>query len=167
MILAIGGGTAVYYSQPYGEQTMLQPAPEAVVYAYFPIGKDFFLRPGVRLNISWDQSETPQALKVKETDFRYFGELGVVYDWFVLPSLAVGVGLDHQNIKFSTSYPVYLTYDRISATANFFASYFQASVGFPLIKGWLVIEPYARYTIIQDQGFHGFGYGIEATIEII
>lgn len=167
MILAIGGGTSVYYSESYAEQTVVQPAPEAVIYAYLPIGKNFLLRPGIRLNVSWDQSENPQALRIKETDFRYFAELGVVYDWVILPSFSVGVGVDHQSLKFSTSYPVYITYDRISGTANLFASYFQASIGFPVIKGWIVIEPYIRYTLLQDQGSHGLGYGIEATVEII
>jgi long-subunit fatty acid transport protein len=168
MILAIGGGTSVYYSESYAEQTVTETAPEAVIYAYFPVGKNFLLRPGVRLNISWDQTENPQALHIKETDFRYFAELGIVYDWVVLPSLSVGVGVDRQHLKFTTEYPISISYDHITATTNLFASYFQASVGFPLVKGWLVIEPYVRYTLLQDQGgAQGLGYGIEATIEII
>lgn len=166
MIFAVGGGVAVYYAQPYGEQVITQPAPEAVMYMYFPVGKNFYLRPGLRMNFSWDQNESPQSLKIKESDFRYFGELGVVYNWIVLPAFTIGLGVDQRTTHLSAKPPIYVPNDNISSKESLFTSYFQASVGFPLIHGWLMIEPYARYTIVQNEKTQGLGYGIEATLEI-
>lgn len=166
MIFAIGGGVSVYYTQPYAEQTITQPAPEAVIYAYLPLGKHLYLRPGARINYSWDQNESPESLNIKETDLRYYGELGLVFNWIVLPSFSIGLGVDRRTTTFATKPPIYVFQDNISTAENLFTTYIQTSVGFPIIRGWLMIEPYLRYTIVQNETPQGLGYGIEATVEL-
>jgi len=166
MIFALGGGLALYNMQFYAEQTTQQWAPEFVAYAYFPLKSDILLRTGLRMNYAWDQTHNTQALNVSQTDFRYMGEVGVVYNWIVMPSLSTGFGADYRVIKLTTQAPIFVPKDNISSSKNLSTFYLQAGLGFPLIKGLLVIEPYARYTLTWNDPNQVFGYGIEATFQL-
>lgn len=166
MIVAIGGGLAVYEMPFYGGQTTQQFAPEAVGYIYFQIPYNFLIRTGIRMNYAWDQTHNTNALQFSQTDFRYYGELGLAYNWIVIPNIILGLGGDYQTVQLHLKPPIFAPKDNISNSNNLLTMYVQASLGFPLIKGLLVIEPFARYTITEHSSVDVFGYGFEATVQV-
>ena len=160
---AVGGGFHFYIRQDYGESTFTQIAPEIVTYAYFPIYKNLWFRPGFRLNYSWQQPDMPKALKIEETDFRYSLEAGLVFDWFILPSFSYAFGLIYRQTKFITQYPIISSVDSISGSEYIPFSQFQLSLGFPILKGFIVFEPFIRYIMVQNDSRYKWAYGCEAT----
>ena len=163
--LALGGGLSFYNRQEYGESQFTQLAPEFVTYGYFPIYKKLWFRPALRLNYSWQQPDMPKALRIEETDFRYMLETGIVFDWIVIPSFSYALGQIYRTTKFNTQFPITYAKDDISGTENIPMSQFQLGLGFPIAKGFIVVEPYGRYTIVQNDKRYGWGYGIEITFQ--
>ncbi len=166
MIIALGGGLAVYDMPFYATQKTTQFSPEFVAYAYFPIEYNLLFRTGMRFNYAWDQTKNTQSVQINQTDFRYYADIGLAYNWIVIPSISLGLGADYRTIKLHTEPPIYVPEDHISNSKNLGSIYIQASVGFPLIKGALVIEPYGRYTLVENPGTDTWGFGIEATVQI-
>jgi hypothetical protein len=164
--LAIGGGLSFYNRQEYGESKFTQLAPEFVTFGYIPIYKNLWFRPALRLNYSWQQPDMPKALRIEETDFRYLLEFGLVFDWIVIPSFSYAFGQIYRATKFKTQFPITYAKDDISGTKNIPISQFQLGLGFPIAKGFIVVEPYTRYTIVQNDKRYGWGYGIEITFQI-
>lgn len=161
--LAVGAGTSFYVRQDYGEATFTQVAPEIVTYGYFPIYKSLWFRPGFRMNYSWQQPDMPKALRVEETDLRYMFETGILFDWIVIPSLSYAFGQIYRTTKFKTQYPITYAADEISGTENIPFSQFQLGLGFPILKGLIVFEPFIRYVIVQNDKRYKWGYGFEAS----
>ncbi|WP_397600598.1 hypothetical protein [Silvanigrella sp.] len=164
--LAVGGGASFYVRQEYGESTFTQIAPEIVTYGYLPLYKSIWFRPGFRMNYSWQQPDMPKALRIEETDFRYSLETGILYDWIVIPSLSYSFGYIYRQTKFTTQYPITYALDDISGTENIPFSQFQLGLGFPILKGLIVFEPFIRYIIVQNDKRYKWGYGCEATFLI-
>ena len=163
--LALGGGLSFYNRQDYGEATFTQFAPEFVTYGYLNIISNFWFRPGIRFNYSWQQPDMPQALRIEETDFRYMLETGIVFDWIVVPSFSYAIGQIYRTSKFKVGGPISLSKDDISGTEYIPLSQFQLGLGFPILKGFILFEPYVRYTIVQNDKRFGWGYGFEVTFQ--
>ncbi|APJ03980.1 hypothetical protein [Silvanigrella aquatica] len=164
--VAVGGGMAFYSVQSYGESTFTQMAPEIVAYGYYNLFQSFWLRPGIRMNYSWLQPDMPQAIRIEERDFRYLAEVGVVFDWIVVPSLSYGFGYDYRTTNFKVNAPIVSYVDDISGSEFIPFSQFQLGLGFPIFKGLILIEPYGRYTIVQNDSRYGWGYGFEVTFQV-
>lgn len=165
--LAIGGGISFYNRQEYGEASFTQLAPEFVIYGYLPIFSRFWFRPGFRMNDSWQQPDMPKALRIEETDFRYMLETGIVFDWVIVPSFSYAFGQIYRTSKFQTNFPIVYAKDDISGSESIPMSQFQLGLGFPILKGFLLFEPFARYTIVQNDTRFGWGYGFEITFQIL
>lgn len=163
--LAIGAGLSFYNRQEYGESSFTQLAPEFITYGYLPIFSRFWFRPGLRMNYSWQQPDMPQALRIEETDFRYMLETGIVFDWIVVPSFSYAFGQIYRTTQFKTRFPITSAQDDVSGTENIPMSQFQLGLGFPILKGLILFEPYARYTIVQNDKRFGWGYGFEVTFQ--
>lgn len=163
---AIGGGLSFYNRQDYGEATFTQLAPELVSYGYLSIFNNIWFRPGIRMNYSWQQPDMPKALRIEETDFRYMLETGIVFDWIVVPSISYAFGQIYRTTKFKVGTPIFEIKDDISGTEQIPLSQFQLGLGFPILKGFILFEPYVRYTIVQNDKRFGWGYGFEVTFQL-
>ncbi len=164
--LATGLSSAFYIRQDYGESTFSQFTPELVVYGYLPLSTNFWFRPGFRLNYSWLQPDMPQAFQIKETDLKYMLETGIVLDWIILPSLSYAFGFIYRNTTLATNYPITSVNDTVSGSEHLFYSHFQFGIGFPILKGFIVAEPFARYVMVQNDYRFKWAYGLEATFQI-
>lgn len=164
--LATGVSSVFYIRQDYGESTYSQFAPEFVLYGYLPIFTNIWFRPGFRLNYSWLQPDMPQGFQINETDLRYMLETGIVLDWIILPSLTYAFGFIYRNKTLVTNYPITTVNDTVSGSENLFYSHFQFGLGFPILKGFLVLEPFARYVMVQNDYRFKWAYGLEATFQI-
>ena len=166
---AAGIGLTVYLMDIYGETTYNQYTPEAVFYSYIPISDraSFWLRPGLRINYSFLQPAMPQAFKIEECDFRYSIEASVLYDWYVVPSFGFGAGLDYRTTTLKVTQPIVVTNDNISGTENIPFWYLQGSIGIPFLQGFVITEPYVRYSNVQNDARYGFGYGVEVTFSLL
>jgi hypothetical protein len=163
--LAIGAGLSFYNRQDYGEAAFTQLAPEFVTYGYLPVFSNFWFRPGIRLNYSWQQPDMPQALRIEETDFKYMLETGIVFDWIVIPSLSYSFGQIYRTSNFKVGTPITDYKDDISGSESIPISQFQLGLGFPILRGFILFEPYTRYTIVQNDKRFGWGYGFEITFQ--
>ena len=109
----------------------------------------------------------PQAVKIEEYDTAASAELGLLYDWYVIPSLSLGIGQIYRKIKFSTSHDIDYSDDKISTfeTLNFW--HLQFGTGFSLFDGFFVIEPYIRYRKINSDDRSNWIFGLDFTFQIL
>lgn len=164
--MAMGGGLSFYNLQDYGESTFTPIAPEFVTYGYLNIFSKFWFRPGLRLNGTWQQPDMPQALRIEETNLIGMVDAGIVFDWIIVPSFSCGIGKIFRISKFKTQAPIAPGVDNISGTELIPMYQFQIGLGFPILKGLILFEPYGRYTIVQNDQRYGWGYGFEMTFQI-
>ncbi|KAB8033295.1 hypothetical protein [Fluviispira multicolorata] len=164
--MAVGGGVSFYPIRDFGENYFTQVAPEIVIYGYIPLFQRLWLRPGLRANYSWLQPEMPQAIRVEENDLKYDIEIGLVVDWIILPSISFGIGGIYRQISLKTQYPLVVPVDDVSGTDNIPMFQTQLGIGFPIASGIVVIEPYGRYVILENDKRFAWGYGLEVTMQI-
>lgn len=164
--LAAGVGAAFYVRHEYGEATFQQFAPEVVTYGYFPIFSSIWFRPGLRLNYSWQQPDMPQSFKIKEKDLRVMLETGLLLDWVVIPSLSYAFGYIYRDTTLVTNSPIISTNDTISGKETLFYSHVQFGIGFPILKGFIVFEPFGRFVIAENDYRYKWAYGVETTLQI-
>jgi hypothetical protein len=167
--VALGMGVATYTQEHTLDNYFINIAPEFVGYAYFPLAQNFWWRAGFRMNYSWLQPEMPETLRIEANDLRTMVECGVLFDWNVIPSVSMALGYKQTQIRLKYSEPISVVEDHISGVENHLFFHTQFGVGFPILKGLIVIEPYTRYTFEKWQSSDRFrweqmwGYGLEAT----
>lgn len=164
--MATGFNFMVQSRTDYGANSHLLFFPEIVTYAYYHLSENYYLRPGVRLGTNVGRAEMPQSVKIIEDDYRFSGELGVTFDWFIIPSVSVGIGNIYRTIKLDTSPPITVENEKISQTENLIFHYVQLGVGVSLIKGFVVIEPNFRFESVAHDPRIKWNYGLEATIQL-
>lgn len=166
--LAAGASLGFQNRKEYGASDFSRVYPEIVAYGYFGgFMGPLWLRPGVRLAYVTEQAEMPQATRVEERDFVYSGELGFVYDWYVIPSLTVGGGAISRRIKLVTKEPVQDGGGRIGGSESLPLLYAQGGVGVPLFSGFAVVEPFYRYSWVERDSRITYTYGLEVTLQIL
>jgi hypothetical protein len=80
--------------------------------------------------------------------------------------LTFGFGDDFRTIKLKTEAPVDTADDRISGKETLGFWSVQLGAGVPLVRGFLMMEPFARYwSINQDDRSH-WSFGFETTARI-
>lgn len=165
---AAGLGVGWQTRRDYGASTFSRVMPEVVFYGYLgPLGGNVHLRPGARLGYTAFQPEMPSAVRVEESDLSVSGEIGVVYDWYLVPSVSLGGGLIHRSIALKTAAPVSAGSEQISRTENLPHVFAQVGVGLPLWNGFIVLEPYARFASVQGDGRVGTQFGVEITAGVL
>jgi len=161
--LAVGGGVSAFD----GSDGRWNFMPELVGYGVVPLGHALSLRAGAR---AWarglDQPEGPYMLGVHEHDLALAGELGVVRAGPVLPALAVGAAAAVRWIRLAADDAIAVTDSRIDRTELVPSIYLQASLGVPLHRAGIVVEPYARYEHAFGDARIGLGWGVELAIPI-
>lgn len=147
----------------YGANTFQRFSPEAVGVLYIPVMNNVFARPGARMGASVAQPEMPLAVRVEESDVWATAEIGVLYDWMVVPSVSLGLGVDYRSIEFVEDKPVSSSSEKISTTETLPYMTIQAGVGLPVLRGAVLVEPFARYVTMPGDDRVGLGYGIDVT----
>jgi hypothetical protein len=166
--LAVGGSFGFQNRNEYGTSSFTRVHPELVTYGYFggflgPV----WLRPGLRIAYLAEQPEMPQSARVEERDWTFAGELGAVFDWYVLPSLTMGGGVIRRRIELVTKGAVSGGRDDISRTEVLSFLYGQLGVGIPLWKGFVVVEPFYRYSGVKGDARITSTYGLEFTFQVL
>ena len=151
------------FGEGYSERIYLEPVVHGYVATPF---RNLFFRPSVMFSYIWDQPEMPQALRVEEYDLYLGFGAGLVYDWFVVPSLSLGSQIVRREIRLVTKNAVAVERDRISRSEKLFALYVQLGLGVPLFHGFLVMEPFYRFRYFADDPRESGAYGIEMTLQI-
>ena len=164
---ALGFGLGWTNRADYGKGTFTRFAPEILAQTYTQrIDQNFYARPGLRLSYAWLQPEMPSAVRIEETDFAIAPEIGFLYDWYVVPALTFGAGANLRTLKIKTKSPVVEADAKLSRRETLYFGYVQAAVGLPLLKGFLVVEPYFRYNFYRRDSRIKYGYGVDTTFEI-
>lgn len=165
---ALGVAAAWQERRDFGENTRANFVPELVGYGYLRLGETrLFLRPGARLAYSGlTQAEMPSALQIEERDLTATGELGLVLDGPVIPSLTAGGGASSRWISLDVERPVFMTEDRISRQEFLATGYVQAGLGVPLVRGVLLAEPILRYELVSGDDRAHWRYGVELTAQL-
>lgn len=164
--LATGVTLAWTVRHDYGEHTWRRFMPESITYFYLPLASSLYLRTGARLGYAWIQQQMPQAVRIEETDLMISGEAGLLWDWYVVPALSFGAGIDQRTIKLKTEAPVDTAEDDISTkeTLPFWDA--QLGVGIPIASGRVVLEPFARYWNLKGDDRSHWTFGLETTVGI-
>lgn len=164
--LATGLTLAWTIRNDYGEHSWRRFMPESITYFYLPLVNSLFLRPGVRIGYAWIQQQMPQAVRIEETDLMVSGEVGLLWDWYIVPALSFGAGVDQRKITLKTEEPVEDNTSGISTTETMPFWDAQVGVGIPIAKGRVVLEPFARYWNIKGDDRSHWTFGLETTVGI-
>lgn len=165
--LATGLGMGFQNRNEYGTGSFSRLYPEFVTYGYLGgFMGPLWIRPGLRIAYASEQPEMPQSVRVEERDLSFSGEVGIVLDWFVVPSLAVGGGVLSRQVKLVTEGAVSAGTNDISTNEQLPFFHVQAGVGIPLWEGFVVVEPLYRYSWVTQDSRITYSYGAELTFQI-
>ncbi len=166
--ISVASGLAPTWNirQDYGKQNFLRLGYELPTYVYLPVIADLYARTGLRLGYSNAQPEMPGGVKFTETDMSYGLDLGVVYDWYIVPSMSFGYGTINRTIKVKTS-------SRIDSDGTLNRKErlkywsMQIGAGIPVLKGWFLFEPFYRHQSIKADKRTTSAVGFEITVQYL
>ena len=166
--LATGVSFGFQNRNEYGTGSFSRIYPEILVYGYLGgFAGPVWFRPGLRLAYASEQAEMPQSLRVEERDFSGAAEVGVLYDWYVIPSFALGGGIISRKIELVTEGAASSAGDSVGASETLPFIHAQLGVGIPLWQGFVVVEPYYRYASVQKDARITSSYGLELTFRVL
>ena len=162
---AIGVTLGWQERRDYGNARRSNLIPEIVGFGYLPTSHPrLYLRPGVRLGYSGlQQPEYARGLSYREDDAVLAGELGVLYDALVIPSLTVGAGLVGRRIEAASVIDTVDT-SALDGTELQPMLYAQIGTGLSFGDGSIVLEPFVRYEWVRRDARIDWRYGLEATV---
>lgn len=160
---AVGINTLWQVRRDYGENPFFRYTPELFAQTYFDLSSPVFLRPGLRISYAWEQPEMPQSLGVLETDFVACAEVGLVYDWFIVPSFTFGTGINFRTTKLSVKAPIDADSDKISGSERLMLTYAQIGIGIPIENGRVLIEPMLRFQRLELDDRSWLSFGVETS----
>jgi hypothetical protein len=161
---AAGLNAAWSIRKDYGARTFRRFEPEAIGYVYTALPRErLWLRHGARLGYSNDQPQMPKSVRMEEQDWKLSVEEGVIYNSYLVPSLAFGVGYDFRSIQVKTSSPLQSSDDRLDTRESFFWYYLQTGLGLPALKGEYLLEPVLRWQHLRNDQRTNWAFGLEIT----
>jgi hypothetical protein len=161
---AVGLNLAWSIREDYGARTFRRFEPEVVGFMYteLPVDK-LWLRHGARVGYSKDQPQMPKALRMEETDWKVSIEEGVVYSWYVVPSLTFGLGYDWRRVTVKATPPIKSVDSRLNTKETFMWYYTQVGLGLPAMKGEYMLEPILRWQHLSIDRRTNWAFGFELT----
>ena len=101
---ALGASAGFLRQTDFGGVSTTRFVPALVGLAYVNVAPRLYLRPGVRLGITGiTQPAAASDARIEEHGVQGRAELGVLYDAWVIPVIAVGTGLERRSIDFATA----------------------------------------------------------------
>lgn len=162
--LAGGASLGWQLRSDVGHFTRTVLTPELVVQGYVSTPVEaVFLRFGVRVGYGTEQAESPSSLRFHEHDIATHFTAAVLWDWWVVPSLTLGMGPLVRMVDVTTQPPVDPNH-RLDHATVLFSSFLQAGVGFPIAEGVVMLEPYARYEWIPADDRISARFGADVTV---
>jgi hypothetical protein len=159
---AVGASFGFLRQADLGGAVVTQFVPSLVGLAYVNIAPRVYLRPGVRLGLpGLSQPDAASDAHVEEHGVQGRAEISVLYDAWVVPALTVGTGLERRSIDFVARGTVQDS-GALDRTEWLGSVYAQAGLGVPLMRGFIVIEPYYRrhHTFSDDRSSSELGFDI-------
>lgn len=159
---ALGASAGFVRQNDLGSAVTTRFVPALVGLAYVNVAPRLYLRPGARLGI-FGLTQPPAAsdARIEEHGVQGRAEVGLLYDAWVIPVVAVGTGIERRSIDFATAGNVQDSgvADRTEWLGMLYA---QAGVGVPLLRGLVVIEPYVRlqHTASDDRSASELGFDV-------
>jgi len=161
---AAGFNAAWSIRKDYGARTFRRFEPEAIGYVYTALPRErLWLRHGARLGYSNDQPQMPKSLRMEEQDWKLSVEEGVIYNSYLVPSLAFGIGYDFRTVQVKTSSPLPSSDQRLNTRESFFWYYIQTGLGLPALKGEYLLEPVLRWQHLRIDQRTNWAFGLEIT----
>jgi len=156
---ALGASVGFLQQQGLGAETQAKFIPGLLGLAYVPVAPHLFLRPGVRFSyVGLTQAPSSFGARIEERGVQGTAELGISYDAWLVPALAVGGGANYRSIDFIGRGIVADSdaMDRVEWLGMVFA---QVGLGLPLFRGALVVEPNLRlqHTFTDERSLLQFG----------
>jgi hypothetical protein len=165
---ALGLSLGWQQRQDYGKDTRSAFVPEMVGHLYFATAfSRMYLRPGVRLGFAGlDRAEMPSAVQVRERDLGALGEISLLRDGILIPSVTLGAGLAYRWLHLETRPPLSPSKRPIAEGQVLPAVYGQVGVGLPILRGLLVAEPHVRYDHVFGDDRIGWRFGADLTVRL-
>jgi hypothetical protein len=161
---AAGLNIAWSVRKDYGARNFRRFEPEAVGYAYSPLPFNrAWLRHGLRMSYSDHQPQMPKSARLEETDWKLSIEEGLIWNWYISPSMTFGYGYDWRNIKVLKSAPVKSSDSRLNSKQTFTWQYLQFGVGLPALYGEYEFQPSIRFQKLSQDTRTTWGFGFEVT----
>ncbi|MBT8496109.1 MAG: hypothetical protein KJO07_23900 [Deltaproteobacteria bacterium] len=163
--VAVGVGTSWQIRRDFGSETRPTFVPELVGETYVATSNArLYLRPAVRAGFAGIvQAEMPMAIQIREYDISVLGELSVLYDAAIIPTLGVGAGATARWVRGRAEAPLAGDASRFDDFDLLPLVYGQIGAGVPFARGRLVIEPYARYELVIGDERIGWRLGLDTT----
>jgi hypothetical protein len=159
---AVGASFGFLRQEDLGGVMATQIVPSLVGLAYVNVAPRVYLRPGVRLGVAGlSQPDAASDAHIEEHGVQGRAEIGVVYDAWVVPALTVGTGLERRSIDFVARGTVQDS-GALDRTEWLGSVYGQAGLGVPLLRGFVVIEPYYRrhHTFSDQRSWSELGFDV-------
>lgn len=140
-------------------------APELIGYGYLHVHGPVFARVGARLGSrGWIERDMPSELNIHEREVSVAGDIGLVRQGAVVPSLSFQVGLAHRWFDV-TATDIDVSMSKFGSSEWLPMLALQAGLGLPLTKR-LLVEPFVRFETLVSDSRLGLRWGIEATVAI-
>jgi hypothetical protein len=140
-------------------------APELIGYGYLHIDDRIYARLGARLGSrGWIQREMTTALRIEERELSFAGDVGLVWQSTVVPSISLQAGLVHRWFDV-TATGIEASLSNLGQSERLPMISAQAGLGLPLTKR-LLVEPFVRFEKIATDSRFGLRWGFEATMSL-
>jgi len=165
--MALGFGLAEELRSDYGSSVRGAFSPELLALGYVALPlRDLYLRPGVRLGYDGlGQPDMPREVRVAERSLREQLELGLVYDWVVVPALSMGAGLLQRFIELETRGSVMGTH-ALNHREQLGVIYGALGLGIPIERGLVVIEPFVRLQHVFSDNRALLRVGVDVSLRL-
>lgn len=166
---AFGVGLATNTKPVDSEVSFVQLSPEVFGYSYYPINSRWSMRPGLRLGYSWmnENPNLPQSLQITERDLKGTAEVGFLWNYYnFIPAFSFGTGLIYRSTNLKTGDPILSSDQAISGRSTLPFVQGQFSIGMTVLKGFLEMAPFARYTHVFSDSRFNWSLGTEVSISL-
>ena len=161
---AAGINLAWTVRRDYGARSFRRFEPEVVGYLYTPIPiRHGWLRHGARLSYSNDQPQMPKYVRMEESDWKLSIEEGLIWNWYVSPSMTFGYGYNWRKVSVRNGGPVKSADTRLNSRQTFTWQYLQLGVGLPALYGEYEFQPSVRFQKLSWDDRTTWGFGFEFT----
>ena len=138
-------------------------APELIGYGYIHVDGPVFARVGARLGSrGYIERDMPTDLNIREREVSLAGDVGLVRQGAVVPSLSLQVGLARRWFDV-TATDIDVSMSRFGRSEWLPMVSMQAGLGLPLTKR-LLVEPFVRFETVVSDTRLGLRWGVEATL---
>lgn len=130
-------------------------------YLPLPLG-NIFLRPGARLGVEFQPSDTPDTpIRISEKGYKAGAELGVVYNGIVVPTVSLHSMVLMRQLSLKKPEDVPTRSNLVDNTEWLFSNNVTIGLGIPLQNGRLLVEPFYRFVQVSNDERKTYSVGLD------